>query len=238
MNSSTLQRLKMASAAAAVAVVCTEVSQAASLAVNFQGTGYGALGGSVSATAYGVAPGDWTNVNPGDGPGSTLISGVSFAWTCPNDWNQNIAITPGVGEVHYGYLDDGGTGSVGPTVTLTGLSTWMAGIGATSYSIQLIQASDNATGFSNTAVSISSGGTLLGTITNPTTGGGGPLGGASTTLSSLTSDTLFLDTAPRNGTIRGTIAGVIITANPVPEPSTALLSGLGLFGLLRRRRAH
>lgn len=230
---STLRRLKMASAAAAVAVVSAEVSSAASIAVNFMGVGYQALGLPVTQTAYGVAAGEWTNVNA-DTDLAVAVSGVSVAWTRPNVWTWNQAATPGDQEVHYGYLDDSTNAANTPTITFTGLSSWLAGLGATSYTIQIIQSTDNGTGFVGTDVFTSSGGTVLGQLTNSTTGNGS-LGGASTTLAELTSDTLFLDVQARNGLSRGTIAGVIVTA--VPEPAVALLSGLGMFGLLRRRRS-
>lgn len=231
---STLRRLKMASATAAVAIVSAEVSSAASIAVNFMGDGYQALGLAVTDTAYGVPAAEWTNVDGADGASSTSVSGVSISWTSPNDWTWNQPATPGDQEVNYGYLDDSTNAANTPTLTLTGLSTWLAGLGATSYTIQIIQSTDNGSGFVPTDVFTVSGGTVLGQLINSTTGSG-KIGGASSTLTGLTSDTLFLDVQTRNGLNRGTIAGFIVTA--VPEPTVSLLSGLGALVLLRRRRS-
>lgn len=233
-SSSTLRRLKMASAVAAVAVVSAEVSSAASIAVNFMGDGYQSLGLAVTQTAYGIAALDWTNVDGADGASSTAVSGVSISWTCLNDWTWNQAATPGDQEVNYGYLDDSTNAATTPTLTLTGLASWLSGTGATSYSIKIIQSTDNGTSFVATDVFTTSGGTVLGQLTNSTTGTG-KIGGASSTLSGLTSDTLFLDVQARSGLSRGTIAGIIVTA--VPEPGISLLSGIGVLGLLRRRRS-
>jgi hypothetical protein len=97
----------------------------------------------------------------------------------------------------------------------------------------MVQSSDNATGFTDSAVYDVDGGTSLGTFTNSTTGSKGPLAGPTNALT-LTSDTLFIEPGDRNGSLRGTIAGVIITS--VPEPSIAALLGLGGLALIRRRR--
>jgi len=224
-------RVKAAMLAASASVAALGMSDAAVTAVNFLGTGYAPLGATVTADAYGVAVADWTNQDVGNGAGTVTVNGMNFSWTCNNDWNQNGTATPGEGEVNFGYIDDTGNNS---SLTITGLSGWLATIpGATAYTIQMIQASDNATGFPDTAVYDSNGGTSLGTFTNSTTGGGGKLGGATNTLT-LTSDTIYIKPGNRAGSLRGTIAGVIITS--VPEPSMAALLGLGGLALLLRRR--
>ncbi len=231
MKNNRKSRVKAAMLVASASVAALGMSEAAVTAVNFLGTGYGALGATVTADAYGVAVADWTNQDVGNGAGTVTVNGMAFSWTCNNDWNQNGTPSAGEGEVNYGYIDDTGNNS---SLTITGISAWLAATpGATAYTIQMVQSSDNATGFPDSAVSVSDGGAALGTFTNGTTGGGGKLGGATNALT-LTSDTLFIEPGDRNGSLRGTIAGVIITS--VPEPSIAALLGLGGLALIRRRR--
>ena len=224
-------RVKAAMIAASASVAVAGMSEAANIAVNFMGTGYGALGAAVTADAYGIPQADWTNHDSGSAAGSTSVSGVGFAWTQNNDWNQNIATTPGDAEVNYGYIDDSGNNG---SLTITGISAWLASVGATSYTVQLVQASDGATGFTETTIRDIDGGTFLNFFENATTGGGGALGGA-TNILSFTSDTLFMTPDDRQGGLRGTIAGVILIS-VVPEPSSTALLGLGGLALILRRR--
>ncbi len=230
MATNSLSRIKTAMATA-LAASAGMGAAADTLAINFLGTGYAPTGASVTATAFGIAPGDWANIDAANASGSTTVSGVSVAWTIVNDWNQFAAATPGDGEVFFGYLDDTGGGA---TVDLSGLAAWLAGTGDTAYTVQVLQGSDNATSFSDTQVFDGPGGSLLTTLTNGTSGGGGALGGATNTSGGLTSDTLSLQTEDRNNTVRGTISGIIITS--VPEPGSLALLGLGGLAILRRRR--
>ncbi len=86
---------------------------------------------------------------------------------------------------------------------------------------------------------VSEAGAGLGTFVVATeaahSGGGIGLQGFST-ISGLTSDTLFIDGQNRTGTARGSIAGVILQVTAVPEPSSLVVLGFGGLVLLRRRR--
>lgn len=231
-HSKKISRVKAAMLAASASVAALGMSEAAVTAVNFLGDGYGALGASVTADAYGVATGDWANVDVGDGAGSSTVNGIGFSWTANNDWAQASAIpgTGGASEVNYGYIDDTGDNA---TLTIAGLSAWLSSVpGATGYTIQLVQSSDNAAGFTDSPVFDSDGGALLGTLINSTTGSGA-IGGATDALT-LSSDTLFVDPNIRAGSARGTISAVILTS--VPEPSSSVLLGLGGLALFLRRR--
>lgn len=148
----------------------------------------------------------------------------------------------------------------GASVQISGLSSFLGSSGATSYSLTLYFSTD-ANSFtvaqirqgllpSTPAADSISSLTSLGTIDPNSALGDGTYpfsSGAQTnteghrgigTLSGLTADaiTIAMPVNAGNG-VRGSLAGFSITANPVPEPSaTVLLGGLGLAGLLRRRR--
>ncbi len=238
-----LSRLKAAALCAGVAAVSPEVSRAAALAVNFGGDGYGAFGQSVTATAYGVPVSGWTAplgsaaAEPSPTVATTAtVSGLSFSWTAANDWAQFSALsgTPGNPEVNFGYLDDGGAGVA---LTITGLSSWLTANSAVSYSLMIVNSTDNGNSFASTQVFTASGGTLLGTLTNSTVWTSGPNAGASSTLTGLTSNTLFLDGATGvGGQARAGLAAVILTPVSVPEPGVMALGSLGVALLGRRQR--
>jgi hypothetical protein len=240
-NESSLSRLKAAALCAGASVLAPQVSRAAALAVNFGGDAYAAFGQNVTAAAYGVPLSGWSALQgsaaaePSPTVATTsVISGVTFSWTAANDWAQfgSFAGAPGNAEVNFGYLDDGG---VGVAITITGLSGWLTANNAVSYSLQIVNSTDNGNSFGSTGVFTASGGTSLGTLTNPLTWASGPNAGASTTLSGLTSNTLFLDGATGvGGAARAGIAAVILT--PVPEPGTTALALLAGLALNRRRR--
>jgi hypothetical protein len=229
-------------------------AQAGVIAINFQGTQNKAgseYGTDVTATAFGVAAGDWvsgqlTARGAADSvAAANLPTGVAASWTMKNDYA--LALTPagyapGEEQVAFGFLADGGDAGPGATITLTGLSAWLAAEGATSYKVDLIFASNNDTyGWKETPLLVSDGGASLGTFVagSDTAVPGGIY--AVGTLSGLTSDTLFVDGQDRDrvaigdaADLRGTIGGVIIT--PIPEPATLGLVVASLGGLLFVRR--
>ncbi len=234
-------RIKSAVAAAALA---TASSQAATIAINFTGGGYGPVGQDVTQEAFGFAAAEWENYRGADtaGDDTTAFEGVAFTFTSNNDWTQNNAGgsgytgTTGEDEVSYGYLDDGGAGV---KIAASGLSAWLAANGASEYRVQLIASQGNGGSGTYEDVTLldSSGGSNLGTFSVTMTPGGTNTAntwqGGSNYITGLTSDTFYVDGNVRDGANRSSIAGIIITT--VPEPSSSALIGLAGLGLLIRR---
>lgn len=201
------------------------VGHAATLAINF--TGQSNM--SPTATAFGVAVGDWNNLagNSGGPTNVTADNGdtASVTYSSGGTWTIGGTPTAGDDEVYHGYLDDGGTGA---SVTISGLSAIVQG----SYSVQVIMGSDSTNGFDSITIGAA---TQTATASAPGWGATGSIG--STTFTGLTGDSVTI--APNNpgdALTRGSVAGVIVNFTPVPEPSTTALLGLGGLALILRRR--
>lgn len=222
-----------------VAVVSVD---AAAIGINVvSGTTTGSASQVVTAEAFGVSASDWINLTKSTGGGSKafgpfVVEGGSISvetHTANNYWGMysesNGRITPAAGEqeVAWGYLDDNAA-----SIIVTGLSSILAP--GESYSIAIVIASSDASGLSNGTVWDSddnSLGTLApGAMTNIS-------GLANYALTSvvdgLTDDYVKVSTT-RSGSVRGGIAGVVITV--VPEPASLSVLALGAVGLLARRR--
>ncbi len=145
----------------------------------------------------------------------------------------------------------GGDG-VGAALSLAGLSSWLAAENATGYTIRAFFSTDTASAtFRDVTVrdGLSLTGTALATLT-PTVQGNGQWNGTIVDTGGnnsggtrgdavfsqvFTQDAITLSVLSRSGTVRGTLAGVVITA--VPEPGTTLLAATLVPFFLRRRRA-
>lgn len=163
------------------------------------------------------------------------------------------------------YLDDSDTPAVGTpallgavagdgigvTVNLQGMAAWLAAAGATGYTIHAYFSTDTV-GATFQPLIARNGNTVTSTIIDSAIGvvqGNGQWNGTivdaggnqsegtrgdATFGTVFNQDNLTLTMAKREDSARGTLAGFVITA--VPEPGAALLGGLGLLALLRRRR--
>ena len=160
----------------------------------------------------------WVDVLSGDKALTT--DGVSFAWD-GGTWSAGGAPN----NIYTTYVDNA------TDFTLTGLAAWLTTEGATSYTVQVIQASDTASQtFGDVLIKDTDGsGSLLETLA----GGTQQKFSTVTSSGSFNADTLFIDPTNTNGN-RTSVAGIIITA--VPEPSSTVLLGLGGLTLILRRR--
>lgn len=140
---------------------------------------------------------------------------------------------------------------IGVSVSLTGLSAWLASEGASAYRITLYHSTDTS-GATFRDFSLRDGGTvsssILETIT-PTVGGNGswdgtsedPSGnstvgtrGISVFTGSYDQNVLTITGLSRSGSSRGGLSAIVIEA--IPEPSTSMLGFVGALGFLIRRR--
>lgn len=230
-----------------LAIACalaTGANAATVFGINFARDG----GGTTTGNAGGVEQSNWTDVFDSDGFGGNQNkplagSPTTASWVASNSWWAG-SNADSEQRIYACYLDDGGSGV---QVTITGLSAWLAAEGQSSYQIRAFCSTDtsNATFQTITIHMGDASGTTLGTIapavlgdddypTNPYDSTNGPRGYGDSNVP-LTADTITLTIPVRDGSIRGTLAALTFTA--VPEPSTALLGGIGLLGFLRRRRA-
>ncbi|MBN1556735.1 MAG: hypothetical protein JW951_01160 [Lentisphaerae bacterium] len=203
--------------------------------------------------------GDMGGGGPNPQLGTNVLSGssVQAIFHSANTWAAGLEDNSEQ-QLYRVYLDDGDNGSslysgdgIGVSVTISGLSAWLASSGDSSYAIRAYQSSDWDTGgFLPVSVRLGAPVTDLTSLTVldtfsvtaagdggfPTASAGYHLRGYGDSTMSFTADTITL-TIPSgpSGGFRGTLAGFKITS--IPEPATV---GLALFGgllALRRRRA-
>jgi hypothetical protein len=180
-----------------VGALTVQTSTGTSIGLNFTSQGE-----TVTAPAFGIAVPDWTDfVNPS---GSQSVGNLTVTWNSKNNWQQGSPTPPGDNEVLYGYLDDGNGGA---TVTVSGL----AGVfGA--YVIKTLGATDNGSGLQNE--SLTNGPQSL--VYAITPNGSGGLTGVSSTSTTLHDDGVkFESGGGLSGGIRGGLAGILITDQPV-----------------------
>ena len=201
-----------------------------------------------------------------NGSGSLTFAGISVSAFSANAWAAGSESLSGDNDasqqVFRVYLDDGEGGnsyfngdSIGASIHITGIQSFLTSVGASDYRLTVFYSSDSAgntfpgatvrqgTPAAPSATAISDL-PLLG-LTNVSFLGNGqapnPAAGGSTEgarawgeLSGLTSSDITISLPNGTGGNRASIAGFAITA--VPEPTTAVLGGLGLLAVLRRRR--
>jgi hypothetical protein len=203
------------------------------------GTGYQTTGFPVTAKAFGIAPANWFNTDPLDC--STAIStSVPFGGTltaqitAPNAWMSGIGelnagfnapspgiaetVAPGNDEATWGYLDDGNATGKSPSVSVAGLAAKFPN----GYVIQTIAANGGAKnydgvdftdGVTTNAVAYSTYFKANNPAVNADVSGGTV--GLSAQSASFTSDTININCHPKTASNRSTLAGFILTDQPV-----------------------
>jgi Concanavalin A-like lectin/glucanases superfamily/Immunoglobulin domain len=200
------------------------------------GYGYQTTGFPVSATAFGVSPGNWNNLLPTGYnnawfPAVTTMGSVGVTLNAANSWGTGIGwgggwvsatVSPGNDEVTWGILDN-----LGWSVDLTGLNAQFPN----GYVVGLISAGDgkirSSSQFTITSDADSS---TLATVSfnlissNVGLGGSPALTNSAITLSNPSRDT--------NASANCSLAGFILTDKPVvwnPYPATNLVREGGTF---------
>lgn len=207
------------------------------------GKGYQTTGFPVTATAFGIDLANWYNTDPL--PCQAAIStSVNFGGTltaqltAPNAWQSGIGelvagwnpeqVTPGNDEVTWGYLDDGNSTGKSPSVSIAGLAAKFPN----GYVIQTIAANagvktydgvDITDGVTTNALAYS---TYYEVSPQSDTYDTGGTIGLSTQSGAFTSDTIDINCHPKTAANRSTLAGFIITDQPVvsKEPTNTALN--------------
>ena len=195
------------------------------------GSGYQTTGFPVTAKAFGVDVGNWFNTDPLD-CSSAISTSVTFGGTlaaqvtAPNAWQSGIGelangwapetVTPGNDEVTWGYLDDANTTGKSPSVSVAGLAAKFP----SGYVVQTIAANSGKKTFDGVDITD---GVMTNTVAYSTyykanlpiaeTSGGTVA--LSAPSSAFTSDTISIYCHPKTSANRSTLAGFIITDQPV-----------------------
>ncbi len=235
-------------------MACVAPLQAAVIGINFGQNEQTEATGPYTSTALGVTVTNWNFQSASDwsGNGQSFSADgatLSIYHDASNTWRN--ADQPESSVLH-GYLDDGPYTSGAAeraTVQVGGLLQWLASTGDTAWRITVLMSSGDATAFS--PVSLWESDDTTGWFQNPpldewpgtagaptaslttTSTGDNVARHDETTVHVGTSDAFVIQTS-RDGTIRGSVAGIIIES--VPEPSAALLALLGMVPLVGRRQ--
>ncbi|MBL9175354.1 MAG: hypothetical protein JNL10_17570 [Verrucomicrobiales bacterium] len=209
---------------AALILGALPAAHATTVGLNFSDDWSSDGGAAVTLDAFGVPAVQWYNLprifnsNAGGGVSSntviTLPEGglLTVQWSCVNTWSltADIPTDSGENEVIYGYLDDTG---VGYQVSVSGFRNSMA-----DYAITLIASTDGGDSFSDAFV-VSGSGTNTVTYTDIQTpsyaGGAFSVSSETAVISTLATNNLAVITgAPRDGSKRSTLAGLLIRYTP------------------------
>ena len=188
-----------------VAVMLVAASGVVTAAVNI-GVNFGSDQAAMGTDAFdGVAA--WTDAPNANGSGAAILgtNTVTVDWSSSNIWMNGPSATSGE-RLYYGYLDDSGSGF---SVTLTGLSAWLADEGMTGYVLRFYRNTDSNEAF--TDLDISSGGSVIDTVLFPASGLVYPGTGVNQVSDSsvLSANTItIVSQAKEFGVTRGTLAGV------------------------------
>ena len=213
------------------------------------GAGYQTTGFPVTAKAFGVNVANWFNTDPLDcqHPISTSVpfgGTLTAQVTAPNAWQSGIgeltagfnapppvpeAVAPGNDEVTWGYLDDGNATGKSPSVSVAGLAAKFAN----GYVIQTIAANSGVKNYDGVDITDGVTTNVLAYSTyfkanNPAVNPDVPGGtiGLSAQSGAFTSDTININCHPKTAPNRSTLAGFIITDQPVvtEDPTNTALN--------------
>jgi hypothetical protein len=248
----TLKQLFLAVPASALMLGSSQAQT--TVGINFTGGAYASYAGTnyaqyysgfpVTATAFGVAPANWTS-STGSSVGipynyaaaGTMIAGPAGAltvnWSSADCWGSSIGLNygvtnsagqkvplPGDDQVLWGFLDDGG----GNSVSVSGL----AAVFPNGYVVQTMGAENYVIALAPSTVGDGTTTDTLPPLTvwNPISGNGPPFNSFGTADISIpsgvfTSDTINISGGTRTSTSRAPLCGFIITDLPVVSQSPA-----------------